>query len=166
MLPGPHATTDGSNDALGRELADMKRRIGDLARTLATIGGIRDFTVGTVVQSASVAYTLGYARFTQIGGMVFGHCRLSFTAAGTAGNAILINVTGLPDIIDVARLSIGGFLFDDASVAPYVGVVTLDGTATQFSFNVHNSAGNLGVVPNFAIASGDSVNFSFEYPVV
>lgn len=131
-----------------------------------TYGDETTFTVSSVTQSGTVAHTVGYAKFSRVGDEVFGHCRVSFTAAGTAGNAILVNVAGLPGVAVGARLAIGDFLFDDVSVAPYVGAVTANTSATQFQFNAHNSAGLLGVVPNFAIASGDSINFSFRYPVV
>jgi len=133
-------------------------------------GQAQAFTVSTVSQLGAVAHTVNYAKFTQVGDFVMGYCRITATAAGTANNAITVEVTGLPDTPSDHGGSInssGGFVFEDLSLTTtYVGACAVNSVTTQFRFVVHNANAQLGVIPNFAIANGDILYFHFLYPVV
>lgn len=122
--------------------------------------GWTDYTP-TLAQNGTVAATVNYAKFRQIGDFVAVSVRLDATGTGTSGNTITVS---LPvTAADTLGLSGSGRYFDSSSSTQYVvSVLGASTTAVRFT-NDASGANLLGVVPAFAVGSGDDIQFSLFY---
>lgn len=67
MIPGIQASTSGIG-AFAGELADMQRRIGDLARSLGSIGAVTSYTPAyAFTGTPTITYTTQVGSFVRIG---------------------------------------------------------------------------------------------------
>ncbi len=113
------------------------------------------WTAVSLVQSVGLTFTATRLRSITMGKLVVVQFNVAITSAGTAANAIIIN---LPAALTApaAGYAVGSFHYFDASVGVYSGVLFLVGTQALEGI-VHGAPGGaLGVVPNFAAASGDA----------
>jgi len=113
--------------------------------------------------STNIAKSTQYANYMRMGRMVWCQISMTVTAAGTAGSAILISlpITALFStdyVIGSARIldASGGAATD------YVGVAYLQ-SATRVGLVIAGTSNYVGANPNFALANGDLVKFSFMY---
>ena len=117
----------------------------------------------TVDQDGAVAVTVTVGRYMILGDLAVVQCDLDVTAAGTAGNAIIIQ--GQPTAIQSANhgsIVLGIATVNDAGTAAYVGALISNG-ATEWRIRAHNTTGSVGVDPNFALANGDAIRLSAAY---
>lgn len=129
---------------------------------LAKLGVWTSYTP-TVYQPGSIAYTLNYCRYFQLGRLVVYSAYLSITGSGTGGSVIAVSVP--KTAANGSNLAVGEFYYYDASTATnYSGVAILRST-TSLGFLV-NQAGEVGNSPNIAAASGDLVRLSVMYESV
>lgn len=112
----------------------------------------------TVIQSTSVSVTVTSARYMTIGKTVIAKATLAITGSGVAGNAI--RVSNLPFPISGNCSGSGRVL--DAGTAHY-GVEAENSGATLIQFYGYNVGNAMGIAPSFALASGDTINFSIVY---
>jgi hypothetical protein len=110
--------------------------------------------------STNISKTVTYAKYAQLGKVVFCNIRLSITGTGTAGSGILVS---LPLASATGNIIIGAGGYFDASVNNYTGWAFCSGTL-NVGLVTHTNGDNLvGVNPNFAVASGDIVNLHLVY---
>lgn len=130
---------------------------------LNALGGQGTVWTPTLTQSGAVTKTVTYARANTVGGWCKGYCRLDVTGSGTGNNAITVTT---PTTAITTGLVVGSFLINDAdaSTGDCVGVVRLLTTGT-FDFAIAGAA-SVGVTPNFALASGDVIQFHFDFPIL
>lgn len=118
----------------------------------------------TINQGGAVARTVNYAHYVIIGDTVHIEAEISPTAAGAAGNVIIVG--GLPAAIGFLHFGavdvVGKFVYYDNGTAFYEGGV-LAQTATTIIFQCHGVGSQLGATPNFAIANGDILGFNLTY---
>jgi hypothetical protein len=167
---GITGSTASSVPALGiHQRYGVARVDGNLAVTAyyPDIDGPEATWTPTAAQNGSVALTINTAESVVEGRFAKLSAKLTFTAAGTAGNQIVIS--GIPSGLAVKAswvtnlVPIGTFIFTDASVGFYAGVV-LPLTSTTFGLYVDGVASSVGVTPNFAIANTDELRVSLDYP--
>lgn len=119
----------------------------------------KNFTVGSVVQGVSLTFSVFRARYCQIGYLVSGTCAINLTSAGTNGQNITLNATGLPAPA-AAMQGIGAGRY--YRPAGYVGVFPyVNAAGTVWGFEPSSGTGFLGAA--FAAANGDNLYFSFTY---
>jgi hypothetical protein len=124
------------------------------------LGPWNTYTPTLTQNGAAVAKTVNYAKYIQIGKTVFGNVTIAATAAGTLNTNIN---SSLPVTPVTASLVIGSFWYLTAGNVRYEGVALYTGGLVYFQ---HAGATNwFGVNPSFAIASGDSFYFNFQYEV-
>lgn len=119
----------------------------------------------TLTQSVTVTKTVTYAKYLQLGSVVFVKVRLDVTGAGTAANAV---VCGLPGTAaNVSSIMGGGSVYDAAGAGPLRAQAFISGaTTTTFSWFVDTaSSAAWGVSPNTALANGDVLFADFSYEV-
>jgi len=113
----------------------------------------------TLTQPGAIAKTINNATYIQLGGLVMGWCRLTPTAAGTAGSAVIV---GTPVTAKTSALVVGAGNMTLAGVR-YNMTVRLNST-TAFTFrrdDAPNTAA-MGIDPNAALANaGDEIDFFF-----
>lgn len=120
-----------------------------------------DFTV-TVDQNGTRSHTLNDAVYNVRDGWVVGHCGVTLTAAGSAGNAITVTATGIPAPASTAAGQlVGRFRYNRIGVAFYAGIVSW--TGTTFSFRAHLETADLGADPSFATANTDLFRWHFKF---
>lgn len=119
----------------------------------------------TLTQSATVAKTVSYARFTRIGRTVFVMVSLAVTGAGTAANAVAI---GLP--VTAAAIAgnppVGiGWVFDTSAGDTIVGQAYLASTTTAQLVSTRATGNIVGTGGGFAagLAANDVVTLSATY---
>jgi hypothetical protein len=109
-----------------------------------------------------VTSTTGIAEYSMDdSGVIEGRLYLSAGAAGSAGNAITVESTDLPDPATGWQYGIGYFYYLRPGVVNYGGAVAWDGTS--FELTAHGSTDQLGADPSFAIASGHLLSIQFRY---
>jgi hypothetical protein len=155
------------------EIEQLARLIGGEAGILARLDALErrelptrwvDFTP-TLTQNSAVSHTVNYARYIRVGKLAVVQLMLTADAAGTAGQAIAI--ASIPGEIEPAQGTpavIGSFLIQDAGMANYAGAVIV-ASATTYQFVGHAETNNVGIDPNFALASGDVVSLMAAYEV-
>jgi hypothetical protein len=113
-------------------------------------------------QAGTVASTVGVAEYS-VGddGMIDGRLYLSGSASGSAGNAITVESTDLPDPDTGWQYGIGHFYYLRPGVVNYGGAVAWNGTS--FELTAHGSTAQLGTDPSFAIASGHLLSIQFRF---
>ena len=118
----------------------------------------------TLAQSGSVAKTTSHARYMKVGRTVFATIELAVTAAGTAGNDVVV---GLP----VAHMTFGGsgphigtmLIYDASTTTRYQGAAELRSTTTVGLSISQASAAVWGTGPSIALANGDVIRLSLQY---
>lgn len=117
----------------------------------------------TLVQSGAVTKTINRATYTRDGRRIRGETHLAVTGSGTTANAITV---GLP----VTSASLGGgtpiigvfWCYDASGSIGYHGALVQVSTTAAVGW-AHGLTGNIGVTPNFALASSDQVGYMFSY---
>lgn len=150
----------------------MERKLGEKpieydAARLATLilGGVTwtDWTP-TLTQSVGVASTVPHCRYCRIGNVCLVYAQFNITAAGTAGNAIIVGSLPVAPHQTGSYMPIGHFLLADINVGYYQGAVIAP-TATTLAFVVSGQTGNLGATPNMGLENGDYLAFTLVYEV-
>lgn len=124
-----------------------------------------DFTP-TLTQSGAVTITVTSARYKINGTTVTLQCELPVTAAGTAGNAITI--ASIPAAIAPRAGAValaGVFEFVDASTGIFYVGVPLRASASTITGGRDAGTGAMGVDPNLALASGDTIRLAAVYEI-
>ena len=115
----------------------------------------------TFTQSGALTTSALVARYCTVGKLVHLYVNATFSNAGTTN--VLITAQSVPAVIAVSgnmtNVPSGSFRFQDGTTF-YVGSVHYNG---GWLFTVHLATGVLGVSPNFAVASGDTLAFSATY---
>lgn len=115
-------------------------------------------------QPGLLTKTLNYAKVVRDGRTIKWSIRCTFTSAGTAGNALLLN---LPVPAAFAQVQCGTALFFDASVGTQwngMNAVVSVGVASMFFHRADAQAtAAFGADPSLAVASGDVLVASGEY---
>jgi len=130
-----------------------------------------------LVQSSAVATTVNYAKFILRGKMMFVQFDLSATAAGTANNAVQVELPKVQDSPNgyvpaqfVSGTSVWGSGQIALSGTVYQGtIISSLGTSPYYASMVRSDVtGNsfVGVSPNVALANGDRFIGSLHYEVV
>lgn len=149
---------------LADELRELRQRVDELAR--AEHPGLTPWTTWTptVTQNGSVSVTVTLARYCLIEKVCIVECNLAVTGSGTITNRISIG--GQPAAIQpaVTGIVLGSFILFDSGTAFYVGSVYAQGM-TDWQLYAHNGGDAVGIVPNFALASGDAIRFTGSYEV-
>ena len=131
---------------------------------LTTPGAWTSYTPTVGQNNASIAKTVNYAKYTQIGKLVIVQVAVSFTAAGTTNTPVYATLP-IAAASAVSYAPNGAFLYEDAGTAFYAGTAGLISDTSTVYFWVHNSGNSLGHVPTFAVANGDKLSFSMMYEV-
>lgn len=105
----------------------------------------------TITQGAAVAGTVTRGWFRRSNGFFEARLRWIATAAGTAGNAVVVSSP-----LTLADLNDGGGSFNmlDAGTTIYAGYTESINT-TQFQLSVSGNFGYLGLAPVYTIAAND-----------
>lgn len=124
----------------------------------------RDWTP-TITQSVSVSGTITYARYITLAQVAIVQARITISSAGVANNAIVIG--GQPSVIehgntDSGQSIIGSIIIFDSGTAIYHGALLSLG-ATDWRGMSDGSGSYIGIVPNFALASGDAIGIQAVY---
>jgi len=116
-----------------------------------------------VTQGGNVTYAPTNNRYTRIGDMVIVVCLLTITGSGSAGSAIV--VTGFP--VNIANASaykaMGSGLFLNSGTSFYHGAAYPIGSADGCAFIADGHGNNIGALPNYGLANGDSIGFTVTY---
>lgn len=147
------------NPELAREFRQIKDRLDLLERGRGEVGRWQDWTP-TVTQSVSVTFTNTFARYIVIQKLVFFRARLGVTSAGTTGNAVIIG--GLPFSFASVSGHVGTIRILDSGTGNYVGILAVN-TATSVVGVADGLANVIGITPNFALASGDTITVEGAY---
>jgi hypothetical protein len=142
--------------------ADSIGDLGDaLNAKLTTPGAWTDFTpTWSTSGGTTIAATVSYARYTQIGKNVFAQVSLVCTTGGGSG---YFRAT-LPVAVAGATRIIGSFMYTDSGTAFYSGTCLML-TSTQIVLAGYNTADYLGGVPAITAAAGDVLRYSVNYEV-
>lgn len=131
MQPGQHAATGGSGDALGRELADMKRRIADLARSRqSTLIALATKTANVTVTTTLADLTDYTVTFSGIAGRRYKVTGSLYMTVDSGSTATRMRVTLTDSSNNVLQIvgqceSVSGTLpFDSIQTRPYFGTFT------------------------------------------
>lgn len=120
----------------------------------------------TVTQLGAVAVTVTFARYFIVGEVAIVQVRLVATAAGTAGNAIVI--AGQPAVIQPVNAGtsvIGSAMVLDQGTAFYAGALVAIGV-TDWEIMLGDGRGAyLGASPSFALANTDVITFQAAYEI-
>lgn len=149
---------------LWRAIEDLRQKLDDLT----ALQGVPAWTTWTptVTQGSAVTHTVNHARYTRLGKVLMVTMRVTFTAAGTAANVIL--VSGMPaDVLQAGTEAacFGSFIFFDTGTGYRAGSVRSATGGTTLSFIVESGTSRLGVNPAVTIASGDELSFTALYEI-
>lgn len=145
----------------------------DGATAIETLGDAIDASVGTGLlawtsytpilsqgTSTNISKTVVYAKYAKLGKIVHANVRLQSTGTGQAGQAVIVS---LPVTAASSGIPAGNGGIFDATVNNYTGWIFLASTTTAGLVSHNNSDNLVGANPNFAVASGDFINFTFMY---
>ena len=121
----------------------------------------------TLLIGVTVAKTVDYAKYLQVGKTVFVQVRLTATASGTANNVVQVGLPSGLDPVGAAGLAavIGSFSLIDSGTAFFTGAAMhlssgiVAGLATNSGTYMGASA------PQMTVVSGDFFGFSVMYEV-
>jgi hypothetical protein len=131
----------------------------DINTYLMGEGGAWTSWTPTCTQSGSVAVTNTRSRYARYGRMIVATFNLEATAAGSAGNGVIIS---LPvTAASVSSIQGVGYILDGGT-GYYVGVWTAYST-TAVQLIAHAQTGAVGGTPSFALASGDFISGTITY---
>lgn len=120
----------------------------------------------TLTQSGAVTKTVTYAKYLKLGRTVLGQVALVAAGAGTANNAITVSMPFTA--VNGSNMPAGaGYVFDSSAGTLYPAVL-LNSTTAVWSFLPSSAAGSTvlgasGAPMSAALASGDTIQFSFHY---
>lgn len=116
----------------------------------------------TLTQSGSVTKTVSSGVYMRVGRLIVATCRLAVTGSGTTNNTITVS---LPvNAADTSGRMGTGEIYDASGASIYRGIaVAQSATTVALRRTDGTSASYIGVDPNFALASGDEVNFHLTY---
>lgn len=120
----------------------------------------------TVTQSGAVTVTVTEAKYSIIGDVCHIYAKLAVTGTGTANNAIVIGGQPAAAQPAVTGITPGTGTVSDSGIGTYPGLLQLVG-ATDFRLLDTTGAAYdyIGISPNFALANGDTIEFSATYRV-
>lgn len=170
-----HGVTFDDNASLGIQGAGSFNRYKCITNT-GGIGGAKTGTLRDVLgpstaattaasQSNQPAQTVDKNEVTVTGRMCHYRARISFTAAGTAGNSIAATLdASFPAKASAVSLPVGEFIYTTSGGTIYTGVALLS-AAGVLVFRTNSSTGNFGINPAVTIANGDVLTLSVNYPL-
>lgn len=141
--------------------ADGVYRIDDAGDVVGPIPGVPTAWTPTITQSGAVTKTVNYAVYVLIGDLCYITAQMTMTGAGTGANDIVIS--NLPKTPAANGVYGTGYVNNDGT-AFYVGAAIYIASNGGISFRAHLETDDIGSDPNFALASGDSINFTAIYP--
>jgi hypothetical protein len=155
------ADTDGTGDAV----VEMRSTAGGGGAALLKFTGTCDWqTWSTVVDqgaSTNIAKTVAYAKYLQIGNLVFASCELAFTGTGSAGSEINLSLPVTAADIDGLN---GTFHYFDLNTTTRYWGPAFGNTVDELQFAIAQaSASTFGVTPAVTIASGDTLRVEIMY---
>lgn len=161
---GAHAHGSPS-EALAAELAELRRRVADLARAIATVGPWLTYTP-QIDQGATtnIAKTIDIAQHRRVGAHIDLELNLAVTGAGTAGAQVTVTLPVASAWTGFPLLGVGG-IYDASANTMYVGAVTQASTTTITIETSGIAPGGWGVSPNLALANTDRIRCSIRYRV-
>jgi hypothetical protein len=119
----------------------------------------------TIDQNGNIAVSIDYAKYIVLARTVILTAHISITAAGTAGNDIIVG--GVPSAIEFAQFDAlglftnGSGLVHDSGTAVYHGIVC---PITANTMKIRQATtGFVGSNPSFALANGDDVALTVTY---
>lgn len=136
----------------------------------AGIGRDIAFGLPTVTQGAATATLSAIdSRYTRVGKWAFVFSMFQFTNAGSAGNAINVD---LPTTVPAPQTgvianwnAVGSFLYLRTGIGFHAGTATFfPGMARRVVFFVGSNTSDLGNTPSFAFANTDVLSMTLAYP--
>jgi len=121
----------------------------------------------TLVIGVTVAKTVNYAKYSQVGKTVFVQVRLTTTASGTANSIVQVGLpSGLNPVGGTGPAAvIGSFILVDNGVGYFTGAAMHQSTGIVAGF-AYNSGDYMGAsAPQMTVVSGDFFGFSVMYEV-
>lgn len=149
-------------EELVKQIAKLQRQVDGLIKP--EVGRWVDWTPIVTQGGSTPTLDIRYAKYWLKDSTVHLRVDIGVTSAGTANQEI--KVGGIPTAVQPAYTSnvavIGPAMIIDVSVAQYTGVVVAF-SANQLRFWHEGAGGAIGVEPNFALASGDTISFLATY---
>jgi len=121
----------------------------------------------TLVIGVTVAKTVNYAKYLQVGKTVFVQVNLTATASGTASSVVQVGLpSGLNPVLGTgATAVIGSFSIIDAGTGFFTGAAIHSPTGIVAGL-AYSSGGGMGAsAPAMTVVSGDLIGFSVMYEV-
>ena len=115
----------------------------------------------TVSQAGARTITNQQSRFLQVGKLVNLYAGVTITNAGTAGQAIVINLPVAPALAGNGLL--GSFWYVRTTGIRYVGSAFWSSGLQLAFLQSEATGGTLGAAPSFATANGDLLSVQFTY---
>lgn len=116
--------------------------------------------------TTNITKTVDVARYKKIGKTVTAYIKLTLTGAGTTNNPVKVSQP-IAALTGFSLHGQGNCMIRDASAgADYRGIVAIENSGF-FSFRRPDSTlqVDIGVDPNFALASGDLIFFNVTYEI-
>lgn len=142
-----------------------EQRDRELEDYVSNLGRWRDYTP-TLTQSGAVTNTATVARYCRIGQLVNLEIYLAITGTGTTNNSILVGLPpNCPARNGATNVAVGvGYYFDTSISAVYTVRVDFQSTSTLRLWRADTAgAAVLGVDPNFAADTGDTLSLTATY---
>mgnify|MGYP000039709941 CR=1 FL=1 len=171
LIPYSGAADGVTEGMLSVDTATDQVRIGTGAATVefgcygtstAITSGMGFAQTGFVVSS----YTMS-GNVTRYGKHVVGSGSLaivSVTSAGTAGNLITFNSSGLHFPAVATQRCVGSYVFQDASSTfVWAGALIMTAAGDMGMYGAQGSNGAIGIAPSIGLAASDTVWFSINY---
>jgi hypothetical protein len=133
----------------------------DINTYLMGEGGAWTSYTPTVTQSGTVTCTVNYSKYSRYGRTIHWTFWLTMTGAGTGSNAVTVT---LPATAASATGGVGtAAIYDSSASTPYVCSFQTNSTTTVAFVNDASGAGNWGITPATALASGDTIRGQITY---
>jgi hypothetical protein len=118
----------------------------------------------TLTQSGPVSHTVTYAKYLQLGHLVFVGAVLTCTGAGTLNEYVVVGNLPVAMAVTSHASVTGGFRIFDAGTANYVGVAAAHNNSPTAVVGLAHGLGDaFGKAPNFALANTDVVAIFLTY---
>jgi len=146
--------------------AELNQEIRDNINAVAPLGaGAWTSFVPTLTQGASVANTVAYAKYFQIGKLTIAQVKLNVTGVGTATTNIGVTLP-VPFTASGAPRIIGdGWIYDASANSVYKAIIEITSTQGIFFRPTTTTANDFlgSAAMTAALASGDLVTYSAIY---
>ena len=149
-------------------LSALEVTLASLAANVRVPAPVVTTWVPQLYQNGNRTSTVVYSRYYVLGKYAFVQVKLTCTAVGTAGNAV--TVTGIPAAIapvnfDATLLAAcGSGIVRRAAITNYDCTLSA-ASATDFQFITGANNGQVGVLPNFALANTDTISLVAVYEI-